>query len=180
MSETEEPKQEQEQKQDLFPREYVHDLREENKQARLKAKELEDKLKAIEETEASKRGEFEKLFNQAKEEKTFLEKQLEELTTYKERFTELEKVRREELISQLPEGGHKEFASKILSVEDLKMYVDLNKIVKGKVDDGKTGYQNLNIPDNAKFNQLTIEQKQQLRERDPQRYNKLKTETVNN
>jgi len=173
MSTETEVQEEQKEEPKHFPESYVKELRDEAKSNRLKAKELEDKLKAIEEAEAIQKGQLNEVLQKVKTEKAELENQLNEVLPFRDKYTALEQVRREELISFLPEGKHKDFAAKITNIEDLKEYVDLNKEVKSKSDDGKSGYQGNDIPKDAKFNDLTLEQKRHLKNTNPQWYNKL-------
>jgi len=98
--------------------------RDEFKQVIQQRDEVKKKLREIEEAEAKKRGDFEALLNQAKAELDEKSKALEEAMSYKEKYTAIEKQRKEELLSQLSDE-HRRIAE-MLPIDALPEYVKLN------------------------------------------------------
>lgn len=163
-----------------FPESYVKELREENKQTRLKATELETKLNEIlkqkEETEKAKaeeQGKFKELFESESEKAKRLELELntikEESQSYKEKFETFEKGVREELLSQLSDE-HKTIANE-LPIDKLKEYVKLNS-VKTKYDTSRTGGMGFTI-EGKNWTDFSTKELETLKEKNPEHFKKL-------
>jgi chromosome segregation ATPase len=163
---------------EVFTKDYVHTLREEAKNNRIKAKELEDKLTAIEtEKETAKRqkleaeNKFKELNETLKTENETLKTKVGEVTTLTEKLSALETERRNELLELLTDE-HKEFA-KDLPLEKLPAYVKLHKDTKIGVDGGRSGAFTFTI-DGKKWDDFTSKELEEIQKKNPNLYDTLK------
>lgn len=136
----------------------------ERDEAKRKARELEAKLKEIEEKSLQEQGKYKELYEQKAVEYS---KKVEELSSnlqYKEKYIILEKSIRESLIEQIPEDKRK-FAEKF-DLDELKEFVTVEtKSTGGKIGTAdasyRTGKGRIDYS-KAALSELTDEQKDDL------------------
>jgi preprotein translocase subunit SecD len=161
---------------EVFDREYVLQLREEAKQNRLKVKEFEDKLQAIDNEKSAKNGEFEKLMNQFKEKAEKAEAKAAKYEEIEAENQTLKQQRRDELIGRLPNDELKAVANKITDVSVLTEYVNTTlKLFPSKVhtDGGRSGTVPFDDSKVTSLKQLSYTQQEELKKGNPTRYQEL-------
>ena len=159
-----------------FSEEYVHELREEAKSNRLKAKEYEDRLKAIEEEKAKATGEYKTLAEQLKSENEALKNKAELVEKYEKELSAIKQAQKDNLLNELDEEVRKDwvesdldtlgkFVSTYKKLKADRVTTDSNKNSKVQVQtDGKT------------WSDFTMAEREELFKTNPVLYNKLKND----
>lgn len=101
--------------------------------------ELKAQLKKIDEDDAKKKGDYEKLLADKTTELNTLKEEKESLKQAVEKFENYEKERRKELLEKLKDEKHKKIASD-LPLDKLELFVELETVSKKPdTDDGNAG-----------------------------------------
>jgi len=136
------------------------------------------KLKEIEEKKLAEANEFKTLYEKEKSLAEQLKAEADGLIQYKEKYQAVETERKAELLSRIEEEDlRKEYENS--PFEEVKKAVRLYEIAKPKkvgFDGGRSGKtKELDFdPNKVKFNQLSMEQKRQLKETNPKTYDLIK------
>ena len=146
-------------------------LQSESKEAFKVRDELKAKLKAFEEAEEMKKGNYEKLLADKNTEFEQLRAEAEELKQTKEKFDSFQKVMKEELLNELPEG-HRVIAGE-LSLEKLREYVKLNKSTTPGMDTARAGGQGTVDTSGKDWDSLTMKERDEIATNNPQRYKEI-------
>jgi len=133
--------------------------------------ELKAKLKALEDAEEMKKGNYEKLLADRNAEFEQLKAEADELKQTKEEFDSFQKVMKEELLNELPEG-HKVIAGE-LSLEKLREYVKLNKSTTPGMDTARAGGQGTVDTSGKDWDSLTMKERDEIATNNPQRYKEI-------
>lgn len=147
-------------------------LEKESKEAFKVRDELKQKLKAIEDAEEAKKGNYEKLLNERNSELEQLRAETEELKKTKETFESFQSKMKDELLAELPDG-HKAIAVK-LSLEDLKEYVSLHKSGTPGMSTARTGGVGILEIAGKKWFDFTSSELNELKKSNPKVYYQLK------
>ena len=134
--------------------------------------ELKAKLKALEDAEEMKKGNYEKLLADRNAEFEQLKAEADELKQTKEEFDSFQKVMKEELLNELPEG-HKVIAGE-LSLEKLREYVKLNKSATPGMDTSRVGGSGTLEIAGKKWFDFTSSELNELKKSNPKVYEQLR------
>lgn len=164
------------QEQKTFSADYVKELREENKSWRIRLSEVEkslqsyqEKEKQIQEQEAIKRGEFEKLLSEKESSLQALRKELESLKPIAEEYNKIKLSRKDELLAKLPEHVKEDF--KTASIEEIERAVKL--LPSAQVSPSVASGQVYAPSQNEDITKLTQEQLEQIRVQNPTRFSEI-------
>ena len=145
-----------------------------------KLQELEAKIADAERKVQEEQGKYKELYETEAQKAKRLEDEAKDLASYKDKYSALEKTRRDELISKLPNDELKAVAAKIADIETLTAHVNATlKFVDKKVhtDDGRSGTISFNDDKVTSLKQLTYAQQQELKEKNPIKYKELFDQT---
>jgi len=113
--------------------------------------ELKAQLKKIDEDDAKKKGDFEKLLADKTVELDTLKTERESLKKTVERLENYEKERRKELLEKLKDEKHKKIASD-LPLDKLELFVELETVSKKPdTDDGNAGGKSVKLTPTEKL-----------------------------
>lgn len=146
-------------------------LEKESKEAFKVRDELKQKLKAIEDAEEAKKGNYEKLLNERNAELEQLKAEAEELKKTKETFESFQSKMKDELLAELPDG-HKAIAVK-LSLEDLKEYVSLHKSGTPGMNTARTGGRVTEFDSLDSLDGLSLAEMDLMKKNNPAKYKVL-------
>ena len=147
-------------------------LQSESKEAFKVRDELKAKLKAFEEAEEMKKGNYEKLLADKNTEFEQLRAEAEELKQTKEKFDSFQKAMKEELLNELPEG-HRVIAGE-LSLDKLREYVKLNKSSAPAMDTSRVGGSGTIDIAGKKWFDFTSSELNELKKSSPKIYEQLR------
>lgn len=146
-------------------------LENESKAAFKARDELKSKLKALEDAEEMKKGNYEKLITERNSELEKLKAEAEELKQFKEKFESFQTQTKNELLNELPEE-HKAIAGE-LSLEKLKEYVKLHKTKSPGMDSTRAGGTASDFSNIDSLDGLTLTEINELIKSNPARYKVL-------
>lgn len=143
-------------------------LKQENEKLKsINAEIIESRQKAKEEKRklAEEQGKYKQLYETVTAETTAkiseLEKQLNELMPYKDKYAEVETERKREILERIPEKLRADAEANFTDLKQLKFYADSVSGLTPKYDDGKSGKTRNSIVGKT-FRQLTMEEKKLL------------------
>lgn len=139
--------------------------------------ELKEKLRSIEETKLKESEKWKELADLKARELEAKELELNSLTEFKTKYTELETALKSELLENLSDE-HKELA-KDFDIQKLKTYVKLNGKPKSSVDSTPSGGGLRFVAENKKYDDYTSEQLAEISKMNPELYVKLRKEKFN-
>ena len=136
-----------------------------------RVRELEEKLKSLEEADEIRKGNLEKVIADKNQENEQLKAETERLRQIEEKFASFEKAQRSELLAELSEE-HKAIAGD-LELDKLREYVKLNKATTNSMDSARTGGSGAIDVTGKKWDDLNREELIALKKSAPHKYNML-------
>lgn len=147
-------------------------LQTESKEAFKARDEVKAKLKALEEAEEMKKGNYEKLLSEKSTELEGLKAEADRLKAVEEQFNKFQSSLKDELLSQLPED-HKTIAGK-LAIDDLREYVKLHEAASPPGMEGSRAGGSAKIDVTGReWDDFTIEELRQIRNSNKAAYSEL-------
>ena len=147
-------------------------LQTESKEAFKARDEVKAKLKALEEAEEMKKGNYEKLLSEKSTELEGLKAEADRLRAVEEQFNKFQSSLKDELLSQLPED-HKTIAGK-LAIDDLREYVKLHKTASPAGMEGSRAGGSAKVDVTGReWDDFTIEELRQIRNSNKAAYSEL-------
>ena len=128
-------------------------------------------LESIEKEKLESTNQFQDLYKKEQERATTLEKQLEEVKPFKERWTNFETTRKESLLKDIEDPDLKEVGKKY-ELEDLEILVAKIKKPILPTDGGRSGGGSFNY-EGKKWDDLQSKDKEELSKSNPDLYRKL-------
>ena len=146
-------------------------LQNESREAFKARDEVKAKLKALEDADEMKKGNYEKLLSERNAELEQLKAETEELKQVKEKFDSFQTALKTELLNELPEE-HKTIAGK-LSIEDLREYVKLHKSATPGMNTARAGGAANDFSGIDSLDGLTLAEVDKLIKENPAKYKVL-------
>lgn len=137
-----------------------------------RVRELEEKLKGLEEAEEIRKGNLEKVIADKNQENEQLKAETERLKQIEEKFASFEKAQRSELLAELSDE-HKAIAGD-LELDKLREYVKLNKSATPGMNTARAGGQGTLEIAGKKWFDFTSSELTELKKSAPKVYEQLK------
>ena len=137
-----------------------------------RVRELEEKLKSLEEADEMKKGNYEKVIADKTQEFEQLKAEAEGLKQIKEKFDSFQKAMKDELLAELSDE-HKAIAGD-LELDKLREYVKLNKATTNSMDTARTGGSGAIDVTGKKWFDFTSTDLNNLKKSNPKMYEQLK------
>lgn len=143
----------------------------EAKKAFEKRDEFKKQLEAIEEEKLKATNQFQDLYKKEQERALTLEKQLEELNPFKDKWTSYETARRESLLKEIEDPDLKKVGEK-MELLDLETFTAKVKKPIVPTDGGRGGNGSFNY-EGKKWDDISSKDKEELVKTNPELYRKL-------
>lgn len=143
----------------------------EAKKAFEKRDEFKKQIDAIEEEKLKATNQFQDLYKKEQERASTLEKQLEELNPFKEKWTSYETARRESLLKEIEDADLKKVGEK-MDLLDLETFTAKVKKPIVNTDGGRSGGGSFNY-EGKKWDDISSKDKEELNKNNPELYRKL-------
>lgn len=143
----------------------------EAKKAFEKRDEFKKQIDAIEEEKLRATNQFQDLYKKEQERASTLERQLEELNPFKEKWTSYETARRESLLKEIEDADLKKVGEK-MDLLDLETFTAKVKKPIVNTDGGRGGGGSFNY-EGKKWDDISSKDKEELNKNNPELYRKL-------